>query len=71
MRKQLIFMCILAGVFLNSCAAIPIIAGAGTLGCVTYDVQTVGQEKERCPVVEALDENIDKWKSINVLIDIN
>ena len=71
MRKQLILMCIIAGFFLNSCAAVPIIAGAGTLGCVTYDVQTVGQEKERCPVVEALDENIENWKSSNILIDIN
>jgi len=71
MRKQLILMCIIAGFFLNSCAAIPIIAGAGTLGCVTYDVQTAGQEKETCPVVEALDENIEKWKSSNILIDVN
>ena len=71
MRKQLVFMCIIAGFFLNSCAAIPIIAGAGTLGCVAYDVQTNGQEKEKCPVVEALDDNIEKYKKTNVLIDIN
>ena len=73
MRKQLILMCIIAGFFLNSCAAIPMIAGAGTLGCVAYEVQTKGghTEKETCPVIVAIDEGVEEWKSSNILIDVN
>ena len=54
MRKQLILMCIIAGFFLNSCAAIPIIAGVGTLGCVVYE----DVNKERCPALVEIDENL-------------
>ena len=73
MRKQLILMSIiLAGFFLNSCAVIPIVAGGGTLACVTYEVHTDKHvEKERCPAVVAIDEGYEKWKSSNILIDVN
>ena len=55
MKKQLAFMSlILAVFFLNSCAAVGIIAGGGTLGCVEYgDVN-----KERCPALVGIDEHL-------------
>ena len=38
MRKQLVFLSlILAVFFLNSCAAVGIIAGGGTIACVAYE----------------------------------
>ena len=55
MRKQLVFMSIILAVFfLNSCAAVGIIAGGGTLGCVVYE----DVNKERCPVLVEIDENL-------------
>ena len=54
MRKQLILMCIIAGFFLNSCAAVGIIAGGGTLGCVAYE----DVKKERCPALVEIDKNL-------------
>ena len=53
MRKQLVFMSlVLAVFFLNSCAAVGIIAGGGTLGCGVYETS----DKERCPPLAAIDE---------------
>ena len=55
MRKQLVFMSlILAVFFLNSCAAVGIIAGGGTLGCVAYE----DINKERCPALVEVDEHL-------------
>jgi|AP48_1055490.scaffolds.fasta_scaffold662699_1 hypothetical protein len=55
MRKQLVFMSIILAVFfLNSCAAVGIIAGGGTLGCVVYE----DVNKERCPALVEIDENL-------------
>ena len=55
MRKQLAFMSlILAVFFLNSCAAVGIIAGGGTLACVVYE----DTSKERCPALVAIDEEL-------------
>ena len=70
MKKLLVFMCIIASFFLNSCAAVGIIAGAGTLGCVAYEVHTeehVG--KERCPAIVAIDKGIEDVKSSKILLD--
>ena len=55
MRKQLVFMSIIVAVFfLNSCAAVGIIAGGGTLGCVAYE----DVSKERCPALVEIDEQL-------------
>ena len=55
MRKQLVFLSlILAVFFLNSCAAVGIIAGGGTLGCVEYE----DVNKERCPALVEVDEHL-------------
>ena len=55
MKKQLVFMSlILAVFFLNSCAAVGIIAGGGTLGCVAYE----DVNKERCPPLVGIDEHL-------------
>ena len=55
MRKQLVFMSIILAVFFqNSCAAVGIIAGGGTLGCVAYE----DVKKERCPVLVEIDKNL-------------
>ena len=55
MRKQLVFMSIIVAVFfLNSCAAIPIIAGGGTVACVAYE----DASKERCPALVEIDEQL-------------
>ena len=55
MRKQLVFLSlILAVFFLNSCAGVGIIAGAGTLGCVAYE----DVNKERCPALVEVDEHL-------------
>ena len=55
MRKQLVLMSIiLAGFFLNSCAAVGIIAGGGALTCVAYEDAT----KERCPALVEIDEHL-------------
>ena len=55
MKKQLVFMSlILAVFFLNSCAAVGIIAGGGTLACVAYE----DVNKERCPALVEIDENL-------------
>ena len=55
MRKQLVFMSIILAVFfLNSCAAVGIIAGGGTLGCVAYE----DVKKERCPALVEIDKNL-------------
>ena len=55
MRKQLVFLSlILAVFFLNSCAGVGIIAGAGTLGCVAYE----DVNKERCPALVEIDEHL-------------
>ena len=55
MRKQLVFLSfILAVFFLNSCAAVGIIAGGGTLGCVVYE----DVNKERCPALVEIDEQV-------------
>ena len=43
-----------SGFFLNSCAAVGIIAGGGTLGCVVYE----DVNKERCPALVEIDENL-------------
>ena len=52
MRKQLAFIgFMLAVFFLNSCAAVGIIAGGGTLGCAAYEEVN----KERCPPLAAID----------------
>jgi len=40
--------------FLNSCAAIGVIAGAGTIGCGVYETSN----KERCPALVEIDENL-------------
>ena len=55
MRKQLVFVSlILAGFFLNSCAAVGIIAGGSTIACVAYeDVKT-----ERCPALVEIDKQL-------------
>ena len=45
---------ILAIFFLNSCAAVGIIAGGGTLTCVAYE----DASKERCPVLAEIDEQL-------------
>ena len=55
MRKQLVFLSlILAVFFLNSCAAVGIIAGAGTVGCGVYEASN----KERCPALVEIDEQL-------------
>ena len=55
MRKQLVFMSfILACFFLNSCAAVGIIAGGGTIACVAYE----DVNKERCPALVEIDKNL-------------
>ena len=60
MRKQLVFMSfILACFFLNSCAAVGIIAGGGTLACVAYE----DINKERCPALVTIDEELKKIKA--------
>ena len=57
MRKQLFFMgLILALLFLNSCAAVGVIAGGGTLACVAYE----DVSKERCPPIVEVDEQLKK-----------
>ena len=43
-----------SGFFLNSCAAVGIIAGGGTLGCGAYE----DVNKERCPTLVEIDENL-------------
>ena len=67
MRKQLVFLSLmLAGFFLNSCAAIPVmVAGSGTFACVAYEKvdDVIADGKERCPALVEIDEqlkNIDK-----------
>ena len=55
MRKQLVFMSIILAVFfLNSCAAVMTIAGGATVACVAYE----DINKERCPALEEIDENL-------------
>ena len=55
MRKQLVFMSFIPAVFfLNSCAAVGIIAGGGTLACVAYE----DVSKERCPPLVEIDEQL-------------
>ena len=55
MSKQLVFMgLVLVVFFLSSCAAVGIIAGGGTLGCVVYE----DVNKERCPALVEIDENL-------------
>ena len=55
MRKQLVFLSlILAVFFLNSCAAVGIIAGGGTVACVVYE----DVNKERCPALVEIDEQL-------------
>ena len=57
MRKQLVFMSLIPAVFfLNSCVAVGIIAGGGTLGCVAYE----NVNKERCPALVEVDEHLKK-----------
>ena len=53
MRKQLVFLSLILTVFfLNSCAAVGIIAGGGTLGCVVYE----DVNKQHCPAFVEIDE---------------
>ena len=55
MRKQLVFMSlILAVFFLNSCAAVGILAGGGTIACVAYE----DVKKERCPALVEIDKHL-------------
>ena len=55
MRKQLVFMgFVLAVFFLNSCAAVGVIVGGGTLACTGY----VTVNKERCPALVAINEQL-------------
>ena len=55
MRKQLVLMSIILSIFfLNSCAAVGIIAGGGTLACVAYE----DASKERCPALVEIDEQL-------------
>ena len=42
------------GFFLNSCAAVGIIAGGGTLACVAYE----DVKKERCTALEEFDKHL-------------
>ena len=59
MRKQLVFMSIILAVFfLNSCAAVGVIAGGGTLACLAYEDLHEGSTKERCPALAEIDENL-------------
>ena len=61
MRKQLVFMCIIAALFLNSCAAAGIITGGLTVGCVGYE-EWVNKptDHERCPALEEIDALIER-----------
>ena len=55
MRKRMTFMGLMLAVFfLNSCAAVGIIAGGGTLGCVAYE----DVNKERRPALVEVDEHL-------------
>ena len=57
MRQQLTFIggiILLAVFFLNSCAAVGILAGVGTVGCGVYE----SSNKERCPALVEIDENL-------------
>ena len=63
MRKRLVFMCIVAGFFLNSCAAVGLIAGGGTLACVAYEEGS----NQRCPAIVEIDESIDYLKNDKIL----
>ena len=55
MRKQLVFLSLILVVFfLNSCAAVGIIAGGGTLGCVAYE----DVKKERCPALVEIEKHL-------------
>ena len=57
MRKQLVHLgIVLAFLFLNSCAAVPILAGGITLGCGVHDAGSEGTE--RCPALVEIDENL-------------
>ena len=59
MRKQLLFMSfILAVFFLNSCMAVGVIAGGGTLACVAYEDLHEGSTKDRCPPLVEIDEQL-------------
>ena len=59
MRKQLVHLgIILAFLFLNSCAVVPMIAGGVTLGCASHDTVTEGTE--RCPALVEVDKQIEK-----------
>ena len=57
MRKQLVLMSVILAVFfLNSCMAVGVIAGGGTLACVAYE----DVSKERCPPLVEVDEQLKK-----------
>ena len=61
MRKRLVFMCIIAGFFLNSCAAAGIVVGGLTLGCVGYENSAHvfnPKHDERCPVLDVVDDHV-------------
>ena len=62
MRKQLVSISIiLAFLFLNSCAVVPIIGGGAALGCGAYE--EVGRKNEPCPLIKEIDKEIEEnWK---------
>ena len=55
MKKKLVFIGFMLVVFfLNSCAAVGIIAGGGTIACVAYE----DVKKERCPALVEIDKHL-------------